>query len=60
MVFEFLIDTSLLTLTAIQYGMHSDCGGKLHEGQQDCVSVGRSCMDNVYVVIEVVQGKLMS
>ena len=35
-----------------------DCGGKLHEGQAG-FSVGRStsCMDNVNVLNEVVQGR---
>ena len=35
-----------------------DCGGKLHEGQAG-FCVGRSCTDNVYVLNEVVQGRLM-
>ena len=34
-----------------------DYGGKLHEGQAG-VCVGRSCTDNVYVLNEVVQGRL--
>ena len=34
-----------------------DCGGKLHEGQAG-FCVGRSCMDNAYVLNEVVQGRL--
>ena len=34
-----------------------DCGGKLHEGQTG-FRVGRSCMDNAYVLNEVVQGRL--
>ena len=34
-----------------------DCGGKLHEGQAG-FCVGRSCTDNVYVLNEVVQGRL--
>ena len=34
-----------------------DCGGKLHEGQAG-FHVGRSCMDNAYVLNEVVQGRL--
>ena len=33
-----------------------DCGGKLHEGQAGFV--GRSCMDNAYVLNEVVEGRL--
>ena len=36
---------------------HLDCGGKLHEGQAG-FHVGRSCTDNVYVLNEVVQGRL--
>ena len=34
-----------------------DCGSKLHEGQAG-FRVGRSCTDNVYVLNEVVQGRL--
>ena len=34
-----------------------DCGGKLQEGQVG-FRVGRSCMVNVYVANEVVQGRL--
>ena len=34
-----------------------DCGGKLYEGQAG-FHVGRSCMDNVYVLNEVLQGRL--
>ena len=34
-----------------------ECGGKLHEGQAG-FRVGRSCMDNAYVLNEVVQGRL--
>ena len=34
-----------------------DCGGKLHEGQAR-FRVGRSCMDNAYVLNEVVQDRL--
>ena len=33
-----------------------DCSGKLHEGQAGFLVV-RSCMDNVYVSNEVVQGR---
>ena len=33
-----------------------DCGGKLHEGQAGFV--GRSCMNNAYVLNEVVEGRL--
>ena len=34
-----------------------DCSSKLHEGQAG-FCVGRSCMDNVYALNEVVQGRL--
>ena len=34
-----------------------DCGGKLHEGQTG-FRVGRSCMDNTYVLNDVVQSRL--
>ena len=34
-----------------------DCGGKLHKGQAG-FHVGRSCTDNIYVLNEVVQGRL--
>ena len=33
------------------------CSGELHEGQAG-FHVGRSCMDNVYALNEVVQGRL--
>ena len=34
-----------------------DCGGKLHGGQAG-FHVGRSCMDNIHVLSEVVQSRL--
>jgi len=37
--------------------MYLDYGGKLHVGQAG-FNVGRNCIDNVYVLNEVVQGRL--
>ena len=42
---------------SLQLVQYLDCGGKLHEGQAG-FPFGRSCMDNVYVLNEVVQGRL--
>ena len=40
-----------------RFVQYLDCGGKLHEMQAGFLA-GRSCMHNVYVLYEVVQGRL--
>ena len=44
----------LINIRLVQY---LDCGGKLHEGQAG-FHVGKSCMDNAYVLNDVAQGRL--
>ena len=44
----------VVTNRLVQY---LDCGGKLHE-EQTGFHIGRSCIDNVFVLNEVVQGRL--